>query len=280
MAAQPHPVLGAPIDVRRLFAPERARLLDVLQTLDASSWKLPTPCPGWSVHDVAVHVLGDDVGRLARTRDRFTGVGPSDEETLPRFIDRINEEWVVAARRMSPRLLLSALAWTGEQIAELWDELPPDAMGEPVTWAGPDPAPTWLDAARDLTEYWVHRQQIHEALGRDEPGDPVILHTVIDTFMRALPHTLRHEQPPVGTTFSFVVPGSAGGSWTVERQRDGWGFTDRAPSSNAVVLDAEATWKLCVRMVRPDAAERRAGVKGDRRLAEAALTMVSIIRGD
>lgn len=280
MAAQPHPVFGGAIDVRGLFAPERARLLDVLERLDAASWNAPTPSPGWSVHDVAAHVLGDDVGRLARTRDRFIGVGPSDDETLPRFIDRINEEWVVAARRMSPRLLLSALAWTGEQIAELWDELPPDAMGEPVSWAGPEPAPIWLDAARDLTEYWVHRRQIHEALGEDDPQDPVTLHIVIDTFMRALPHTLRDERPSVGTTFSFVVPGPAGGSWTVERQRDGWRLTEQAPSSNAVVLDAEPTWKLCVRMVRPDAAEDRAEITGDHDLARAALTMVSIIRGD
>ena len=255
-------------------------MLDLLAALDGEAWQMPTPCPGWSVQDVAAHVLGDDVGRLARTRDHFAGVAPSDREPFPQFIDRINAEWIVASRRMSPRLLISALSWTGEQIAELWDELPPSAIGEPVTWAGPDPAPTWLDAARDFTEYWVHRQQVHEALGQSQAQDPATLHTVIDTLMRALPHTLRTERRPVGTTFSFSVPGPAGGSWTVEREGEGWHLIDRAPSPNLVVLDAEDTWRLCVRMITPEAAQRRADVRGDQDLANVALTMVAIIRSD
>ena len=224
-------------------------------------------------------MLGDDIGRLARTRDRFTGVVPRSREGFPQFIDRINEERVVAARRMSPRLLLSALAWTGEQITELWNELPPDAIGEPVTWAGRDPAPIWLDAARDFTEYWLHRHQVQAALGQSAPEEPGALHTVIDTFMRALPHTLRSEQRPEGT-FSFVVSGPAGGTWTVERQRAGWRLTGRACSSNLVVLDAENAWRLCVRMIPPEAAEHLADIRGDHDLAGAALTIVSIIRSD
>lgn len=107
-----------------MFDAERARLIGALEGLDAEDWHAATPCPGWSVHDVAGHVLGDDVGRLARTRDGFTRPGPSHGETLPDFIDRINQEWVVAARRLSPRLLLSSLSWTGKQISDLWRSLP------------------------------------------------------------------------------------------------------------------------------------------------------------
>jgi hypothetical protein len=33
-----------------------------------------------------------------------------------------------------------------------------------VSWAGPDPVPAWLDQARELSEYWIHRQQILQAL--------------------------------------------------------------------------------------------------------------------
>ena len=32
---------------------------------------LPTPCPGWSVHDLAAHILGDEVGQLSMGRDGF-----------------------------------------------------------------------------------------------------------------------------------------------------------------------------------------------------------------
>jgi hypothetical protein len=37
------------------------------------------------------------------------------------------------------------------------------AMGEPVTWAGPEPAPIWLDIAREYTERWLHQAQVRDA---------------------------------------------------------------------------------------------------------------------
>ncbi|MGH2603948.1 MAG: maleylpyruvate isomerase N-terminal domain-containing protein, partial [Dehalococcoidia bacterium] len=59
----------APIDVRDLFPGERAALLDLLGSLTEEEWEAPTACAGWSVQDVALHLLGDDVGRLAAGRD-------------------------------------------------------------------------------------------------------------------------------------------------------------------------------------------------------------------
>jgi uncharacterized protein (TIGR03083 family) len=272
------PDLGPPIDVRAMFDPERDRLLATLETLDAGGWREPTACPGWSVQDVAAHILGDDLGRLARTRDGATGREQSPGESLPHFVDRINQEWVVAARRLSSRLLVSSLAWTREEITDLWRSLPPEQLGEPVSWAGPAPAPVWLDAARDLTEYWVHRQQIREAVGVDDLEDPATLHIVLDTFLRALPHTLRHEARPTGTRFTFGVSGPAGGAWTVEHRDGGWGFVDADPKSpDRVLLDAELTWRLCVRMVPPAQAARHAEIHGDEELARAALGILAII---
>lgn len=66
----------------------------------------PTAAPGWSAFEVAAHLLGDDLGRLARRRDRASGTGPRPDEPFPRFIDRINDEWVVAATRL--RAMLSS----------------------------------------------------------------------------------------------------------------------------------------------------------------------------
>ena len=45
-----------------------------------------------------------------------------------------------------------------------------------------------------------------------------------------------------------------------------------------VVVDADVLWRLCVRMIEPDDAERRARVRGEHELATAALQIVSIIR--
>ncbi|NKX51863.1 maleylpyruvate isomerase family mycothiol-dependent enzyme, partial [Arthrobacter deserti] len=36
---------------------ERAKLLQVLEGLDEQQWSLPSLCAGWSVRDLAVHLL-------------------------------------------------------------------------------------------------------------------------------------------------------------------------------------------------------------------------------
>ncbi|MEB4613934.1 maleylpyruvate isomerase family mycothiol-dependent enzyme [Leucobacter sp. M11] len=38
---------------------ERAALLDDLGTVPASAWDTPSPCPGWTVHDVLAHLVDD-----------------------------------------------------------------------------------------------------------------------------------------------------------------------------------------------------------------------------
>jgi hypothetical protein len=103
---------------------------------------------------------------------------------------------VTAARRISPPLLVELLARTGEQILALWQTVDLDALGGSVWWAGPEPAPVWLDAARDYTEYWTHHQQICEATGRAGLAQPEYLAPVLDTFLRALPHTMRGVTAP------------------------------------------------------------------------------------
>ena len=41
-----------------LFPLMRAELLRVLNSLSADQWSAPTACAGWSVRDVALHILG------------------------------------------------------------------------------------------------------------------------------------------------------------------------------------------------------------------------------
>jgi len=61
------------IDTRRLFAPEREALLGVLESLTHEQWQLPTVCPGWTVHDVALHLLWVDISNVSRRRDSYSG---------------------------------------------------------------------------------------------------------------------------------------------------------------------------------------------------------------
>jgi uncharacterized protein (TIGR03083 family) len=230
--------LGPPIDVRPLFAEQQAALLALLRQLSAGQWDQPTVCPGWTVKDIAAHVLGDHIGVLSRHRDGYPAQHPRDGEAFPVFLDRINAEWVTAARRMSPLV---------------------------------------------LSEFWTHHQQICDATGQPGLTSARYLGTVLDTFMRALPHTLRGVAAPPGTSLEVLVTGPAGGTWRCTRDPDRWGLQRVAPAKPGpppaarLERDQDTAWRLCTRGITPELAAARARTEGDDRLAGAALQLVSII---
>src|SRR5271166_5695519 len=182
-----------PILVIDRFAELRQRLLELLDGLSSVDWDKRTAAPLWTVKDVVAHLLGDDVGMLSRGRDGFTPPGKpiQSHRNLVDLINELNATWVHAARRMSPRVLRDLLAYTGPQVESYFASLDPFALGQPVSWAGPEPAPVWLDLAREFTERWHHQQQIRDATGRPPLYDPRFLAPVLDAFVRALPHTFR-----------------------------------------------------------------------------------------
>ena len=273
--------LGPAIDVRPLFGEQHTAFIDLLRQLTTDEWLRPTICPGWTVKDVAAHVLGDHIGRLSMHRDGdgFRVLHPRDAEPFTVYLDRINEEWVHAARRISPPLLIDLLSTVGEQIVRFWPTVDLDALDARVRWAGPGRLPLWLDAARDFSEYWTHHQQICDATGRIGLTDPAYLGPILDTFLRALPHTLRSATAPEGTAIEVIVTGPGGGTWTCIRESERWKLRHQSsPASTAqITLSADTTWRLCTRGITPEQATARAHIHGDQNLATAALQIVSIM---
>ncbi|WP_435226802.1 maleylpyruvate isomerase family mycothiol-dependent enzyme [Streptomyces sp. Tue6028] len=270
--------LGRPIDARPLFGPELAALLDLLRSLRPGDWH-GTPVPGWTVHDLAAHILGDYQGRLGRrTGENRPTFAPG--ETLEAFIHRTNQEWVDLHTGHSPAALIDALEQAGTEVTDRFAAADLDATGLGVSWAGADPAPNWLDLAREFTEYWTHRQQIRHATGRATDPEPRSLALVLDTFMRALPHTLRDSPAPVGTQVQVTVDGRAGGAWTVTATPDRWSLAESplGPPAASLGMDAETAWRLCTRGIDPGTALGRSRTRGDRRLIEALSRIVSIVR--
>ncbi|MFB7915380.1 maleylpyruvate isomerase family mycothiol-dependent enzyme [Streptomyces sp. NPDC056061] len=269
--------LGDPIDARLLFGPELEALVDTLRGLRPADWS-KTVLPRWTVHDLAAHLLGGYRGRLGRSPGGSRGAFMQGE-TLEAFIHRTNQEWVDLHAGDSPVSLVDALEAAGIQLAERCATADLEAPALGVSWAGVDPAPGWLDIAREFTEYWTHRQQLRHAIGRDTDPEPHALSTVLDTFMRALPHTLRNATAPVGAQIEVIVEGPAGGRWTATATVDRWSLGE-PPSGRptaSVFLDTETAWRLCTRGIDPVTALGLARVRGERRLAEAACQIVSIV---
>jgi uncharacterized protein (TIGR03083 family) len=267
-----------------LFPAERRSLVELLTGLTGEQWNMPTVCPGWTVRDVASHVLGVDIGNLSRRRDGFRdpgAAGPVGETwtELVTFLNQFNELWVAAARRISPRLLCELLAFTGEAIAAYFRGLDLSAMGGSVAWAGPDAAPVWLDVAREYTERWIHQQQIRDAVGLPGLKVPYYFAPVLATFVHALPHALRDVAASPGTCVRLTISGRAGGTWIAMRAEDIWllGQDRDGPVAVTVTLDQEEAWRLFTRGMARNEVLERMHIAGDRALGEKVLDMVSII---
>jgi uncharacterized protein (TIGR03083 family) len=262
------------------FGPLRAHLLTLLAGLDADDWDRPTAAPRWSVKDVAAHLWGGDVWILSGRRDGFR---PNQEiqshDQLIELVNRLNAEWVLAARRMSPRLLCELLAFSGPEVDACFAPLDPMAMGGAFSWVGPDPAPVWFDLSREFTERWHHQQQIRDATGRPPLYDPYFLSPVLDTFVRALPHSFRNTPAPVGTSVRFEISGEAGGVWFVYKAEEAWTLlldSIAEPAAN-VSISQDIAWRLFTKGIDRERARSLSVIVGKAGLAAPIFGTTSVI---
>ena len=270
----------APVIVLDLLPAERALFLDLLAGLSADDWQRPTVCPGWSVQDIALHLLGDDLGIVSRQRDGYAPLQPRPDETLVPFLNRINDEWVTATRRLSPALLIDLLRLAGDLTYAHFASVDLMALDARVSWAGPDPAPRWLDVAREYTERWVHHQQIRETVGAPLLLEAHWIGPVVATFVYALPVTYASVEAPADTAVSLIVEGTGGGDWTVAPSASGaWTlFAGLAESPLVTVqMSADTLWRLFTKQISPDDAASRVTISGDQALGRTMLKTVSII---
>jgi uncharacterized protein (TIGR03083 family) len=273
--------LAGPILVVDRFPPLRLRLIELLSSLSDDDWALGTIAPLWSVKDIASHLLGGDLGILSRLRDRF---GPKtmrikSHSDLVELINRLNSEWITAGRRLSPRVLCDMLAFTGPQVEAYFDSLDCFATGQPVSWAGPDPAPVWLDIAREFTERWHHQQQIRDATSRPPLYDPYFLGPALDAFVRALPYSYRNTAAAIGTVIEFQISGEAGGSWFLRRSADRWELVldgDCEPAAQ-IAIPQDAAWRLFTKGMDGVQARSLSTIDGDSNLASPLFATVAVI---
>jgi len=237
-----------PIIVAELFPDIGQHLLALLRSLAPDEWHLPTSSSKRSVKDVASHLLDGSLRRLSMQRDRYSPPGPKPEESILDFLNRLNADWDVAIRRLSPAVIVGLVEWADPQVAELFKSLDPfDRAIFPVAWAGEQQSQNWMDVAREFTEKWHHTQQIFEATGRRSTiTGRRLFHPCLDTLMRALPFTYRNVAAEPGSTVAVVVGGEAGGAWFIEHSHDGWRQVVEptlAPRST-VMLDQMTAWRL------------------------------------
>ena len=268
-----------PVDLRPLISAERAELLGFLRSLDESGWAAPTVDTGWNVHDVALHLLGGDLGRLGSSPNKAAREGRLPFDDLAGLIERSNEEWVRAARRIAPSVTVELLAFIGPQVDDALAALDLDAPGTSVAWSGDGPTPCWLDIAREYTERWVHHAQMRLAVGAPPLVERRFLYPVLDTFMRSLPRAYEGVVADAGTRVDVLLEGEAGGRWTLRREADRWHLVTAGEQAAAarVRVPQDVAWKLLSRTIAVPQALPEISIEGDERLGRPATQAVAIM---
>src|SRR5688572_22392130 len=104
-----------PILVADLFPEVTRCLVELLRSLSAEEWHLPTVSSRRTVKDIASHLLDGSLRRLSVQRD---GYGPADGRSQPQagerltdYLNRLNDEWETGTRRLSPNVLVGLIEW-------------------------------------------------------------------------------------------------------------------------------------------------------------------------
>jgi uncharacterized protein (TIGR03083 family) len=272
------------IETAHLYLPLHHELMDLLRGLNPSDWTRPTVCRGWTVHDIAAHMLDTQIRILSMGRDGFVGVSPETPidgwSSLVEFLNRLNVEWVKAARRISPPIMVDLLGHIGPQLARHVETLDPHGPALfAVAWAGEEASENWFDIGRNYTEYWHHQQQIRDAVGAPGLFARKWLHPVIALFLRAVPRAYAGTEAAAGTRVRIEVNGEAGGVWFVEKSEAGWRLSEGEPESfhASISLPDDTTWRFLTKRLDPQTARARMKFGGDAVLASRFLDSLAIM---
>jgi uncharacterized protein (TIGR03083 family) len=141
----------SPAEIAPGIQAELAEFKALLETLDDAAWGTPSRCEGWTVADVAAHVVGSMADVVS---GRVEGLG-SPEVTAREVAER---------QGRSPGELADELGQVTKQAAELL------ALFDDAAWQGPAPGGydgTLASGVEALWyDTWAHGDDIRAALGR------------------------------------------------------------------------------------------------------------------
>lgn len=276
-----------PLPVAHLFPTLDVELMRLLKSLSSDDWQKPTLAKLWTVKDIVAHLLDGNIRTLSIQRDRYFGVQPAQNlasyPALVEWLNTLNHDWVHAAQRISPQVLLFLLEATSNDVNEYYASLSPfeEAIFS-VVWAGEETSLNWMHVAREYTERWHHQQQIREAVGAPPEAGIMtreLFYPLIATFLRGLPHTYRNTDAPVGSTVQITISGECGGTWYVEKREAAWLLVDEPQTTpvSTVTIPPNIAWKLFCKGISPAEARPHVNITGDTVLGEVTLTMISVM---
>ncbi|HEU5301240.1 MAG TPA: maleylpyruvate isomerase family mycothiol-dependent enzyme [Acidimicrobiia bacterium] len=223
------------------LAAQHAELGTLLEGLDDLGWRRDTPCDGWDVAAVVLHLAQSDEIALAsargRFRERIDGLAGGDTARAASVEDGV--EQLVAGERDSPPAEIHERWLVGA--ATLREELSSIDPHERVLWVIGDMAARTLATTR-LAETWIHTRDVAVALEVELPPTDRLWH-IARLAWRTLPYAFAREGRPMCGPVAFHLTAPDGAAWD---------FVPEDDAVHAITGDALDLCLVAARRVRPE----------------------------
>lgn len=157
------------VDPRAALIRQRRRMLSTLRALDAGRWREPSRCAGWSVQDVAAHLVGTDRFWALSIR---SGLAGSPTRFLASFDPVATPEQLVGpSREQSPTAVLEDFAGSVDDLDDALAGVASDAWST-LAEAPPGHVPLRALVLHALWDGWVHERDVVVPLGLPATEEP------------------------------------------------------------------------------------------------------------
>jgi uncharacterized protein (TIGR03084 family) len=226
------------ISIESALAEQHAELAALLRGLDDAAWRQPTPCEGWTVSDVVLHLSQTDEMALASLEDRFADF----------FLAAAGDGEATTVDEGAALLVERARGLSGPEVRQRW-EANAAALRDALATADPHRRVTWVAgelsartlATTRLAECWIHTGDVADALGVGRVHGERLWH-IARLAWRTIPYAVAREgrAPPGPVALHLRGPNG-----------DRWDFVPAGAPTTVIRGDAVELCLVAARRVDP-----------------------------
>jgi uncharacterized protein (TIGR03084 family) len=209
---------------------QHAELAGLAAGLDEAAWARPSPCDGWTVSDVVLHMAQTDEMAVA-----------SLDHRMPQHLDEVASTWASAGDVDDGAGLLVAeqRGASGAEVFARW-QAATDALRarfgaydphERVTWVAGQLSAMTLATTR-LAECWIHTTDVAGGLGVDLVPTDRLRH-IARLAWRTVPYAFVRAGRDAPGPVAFHLTGPGGEEWLFD------------PDAAATTVVSGPAWDLC-----------------------------------